>query len=436
MATRSGARTRGKPKERVAVVLTGAAARGAFQAGALAELLPTLEAEGLRPSIALGTSAGAINATFWASHAHLDAATASDALLGVWRRMSDDNVFSPILRSGPARGLEFAAGSVLGVGPGAPSILDTSPLARTLDEMLDADQAAENVRSGVVDALGVVATRMPADTDAYSAGAASGRSVLFLDENKASGYAGDPGEALDVARGPVVVPHVLASAAIPVGFPAVRVDQPQPAAGWYLDGGVRLNAPLHPAVGLGATRIILISAVATTVGPMPPAAEPGRRPSVDDAAAQVLHAVLADRTAEDLATLRRTNRLMAQFETLAKKAQSSEAKPSSAKAGSGGPGLSREDGTPYRRLPVLAVAPPPGAMAAMAAELHAQKTGRLGWLRERDNWLLGRLLRGGGGAIGRRQLLSYLFFDEDYFAASIDLGRRAAREALAAGWEE
>jgi len=43
--------------------------------------------------------------------------------------------------------------------------------------------------------------------------------------------------------------HVLASSAIPVAFPPVQVSDPGPAAGWYVDGGVRLNRPLHPAVG-------------------------------------------------------------------------------------------------------------------------------------------------------------------------------------------
>ena len=90
-------------------------------------------------------------------------------------------------------------------------------------------------------------------------------------------------------------------------------------------------------------------------------------------------------------------------------------------------------GTPYRPIEVLDVSPP-GRWGRWAAEVFAKRTDGLGWLTENDNWLLGRLIRGGGDAVGRRELLSYLFFDEQYFTASIELGRTAAITALNAGW--
>src|SRR4029453_3665143 len=50
------------------------------------------------------------------------------------------------------------------------------------------------------------------------------------------------------------IDHVLASCALPFFFPAVQVDH-----AWYGDGGIRLTAPLSPAVHLGARRIIAVS---------------------------------------------------------------------------------------------------------------------------------------------------------------------------------
>lgn len=396
----------------VAVVLSGAAARGAFQAGALAVIVPELERQGLRPTIWLGTSAGAINAALWAAMLHEGSTTAADRVLAIWSQMSDDDVFRPLLPFSALRtAAQFAVGAMLQRGPGTTSVVDTTPLQRTATEELPADQLARNVAEGVVSAVGVVATRVPSDSDEAVVGAASGRSVLFLAETTPSSYAGDPDRGLDVVRTAVTADHVVASSAIPVGFPAVRLDQPEPA--WYVDGGVRLNAPLQPAVALGATRILLVSATATTVAPPPPPAPLGVRPDIADAGAQVLHAALADRTVEDLLTLRRVNHALGQA-----------------------PGLTSRSGRVYRPVEVMEVSPAPGAMGRLAADVWARRTDRLGWLRETDNWLIGRGLRGLGDAVGRRELLSYLFFDEEYFARGIELGQEAAATALRVGWTQ
>ena len=230
--------------------------------------------------------------------------------------MSDDDVFRSLLPFALARtGLQYALGAVFDRGPGTTSLLDTTPLQRTAREVLSTEQLATNVADGLLASVGVATTRMPTDSDDETVGAASGRSVLFLDETAPGDYAGDPGRALDVVRGPITAEQVLASSAIPVAFPPIRIPAPEQATGWYVDGGVRLNAPLQPAVGLGATRILLISATSTTYSPPPPPTPTGRTQDIADAAAQVLHAVLADRMVEDLATLRRMNRLLAQAES-------------------------------------------------------------------------------------------------------------------------
>jgi NTE family protein len=50
------------------------------------------------------------------------------------------------------------------------------------------------------------------------------------------------------------VAHVMASSALPFFFPAIEVE-----GDWYGDGGIRLTAPLSPAVHLGARRILAVS---------------------------------------------------------------------------------------------------------------------------------------------------------------------------------
>jgi NTE family protein len=403
----------------VAVVLSGAAARGAFQAGALAEIVPALEQAGLMPTIWLGTSAGSINAVLWGAAVHLGAQAAAEDVVQVWQRMNDHNVFRPLLSFAQLRaGLQFIGGALLGQGPGTTSLLDTEPLHRTAVRALQTGQLAANVAGGAVSAVGVVATRMPQASEDVINGAASGRSVLFLDEHEPCDYDGDRDRALDVVRGRIVVDHVMASSAIPVAFPPVEISTPKSASGWYLDGGLRLNTPLHPAVGLGATKILLVSATATSYGPAPSADPTSPTPDLADAAAQVLHAVLADRTIEDLAQLRRTNRLVSRA------------------AEAGRPDLvAGRDGVPYRRIDVMVVSPPPGELGRIAADVYHRRTSGLGRLSELDNWLIGKAIRGAGDDVGRRELLSYLFFDREYFVAGLELGRRAAAAALARGWQ-
>ena len=73
--------------DNVAIIMSGAAARGAFQAGALSRVIPALLAAGHRPSLFLGTSVGAINAAMWGALSHLPVDEASEQMLGIWRDM-------------------------------------------------------------------------------------------------------------------------------------------------------------------------------------------------------------------------------------------------------------------------------------------------------------------------------------------------------------
>ena len=400
--------------ERVAIVLTGAAARGAFQACALSTLLPALADLGLRPTVAVGTSAGAINASLWASRAHLPAGTVADDLRETWLTTDSDDIFTHPLLSLPMT-LWDALRSGAGLGGGVESLLDTSRLVSTATTALDAERIAENVDSGVVEAVGVVATRMPAV--APPAVISSGRSVVFLDSRIDASAVDDPSRAVDLAETRIGVEQVVASSAIPLAFPAVEVTQPAPVRGWYADGGIRLNAPLRPAVMLGADRLVVVAAHATQYG-VAPAAEPAdtSAPDVLDSAAHVLHAVLADRMVEDLADLHWKNQLCVESE---------------------GRTLPDRCGRPLRRVPVLTVAPQPGQLARLASRVLKRKYQRWPWTWRDDTstWLLARLLRTVGDGPGRAELLSYLAFEEEYFAEQMILGAAAAQAALSNGWQ-
>ncbi len=408
----------------VAVVLSGAAARGAFQAGALSVLIPELERRGETPTLLLGTSAGAINAALWGAKAHLPSADAADELVGLWCEMGADDVYEPIVRSAWAMGGQYLLGTTLGRGTGTTSLLDTEPLRDTAAALFDADRLHANVVDEKVelDAVGVVATRVPPGEERRDEGMASGRSVLFLDERVPSRYVGDPAHAHDVEPAEIRPEHVVASAAIPVAFPAQRIDTPESAAGWYVDGGVRLNAPLRHAIGLGADRIVLVSAASTEHGPRFTVADASSRPDMAYAGAQMLHAVLSDRMIEDLHAIRRMNALVEQVENAASTGGLQRL---------GRPG---SDGF-YRRVEFMRVSPPPGAMGVLAGRLAGERARLHGMASDTDNFLLAHALRGAGDAKGYRELMSYLLFDEEYFQESIRLGKDAACAALLRGWE-
>jgi NTE family protein len=99
--------------------------------------------------------------------------------------------------------------------------------------------------------------------------------------------------------------HVLASAALPFVFPAVRIGNQ-----WHGDGGIRLAAPLSPAVQLGASRVIAMStgyqrtpdeASTPTVSGYPPSAQ---------IINQLVNAIFLDVIDEDVARMERMNELL------------------------------------------------------------------------------------------------------------------------------
>jgi NTE family protein len=387
----------------VGLVLAGGGARGAYELGVLSVLLPVLELRGERPCILVGTSVGAINAASVAATGHLPAREAIAVGLARWREVERAAVIRPLV----LRQLPLSAARYVGEILSLPrvrlsSLLDPSPLRRNLRRWIDWPALHRNITEGSVECLAVVATA-----------ARSGRAVAFVE--------GRLGEAVHTSRVIDYVPtviaqdHVSASAAIPILFPAVRIEEPAGARGWYVDGSTRLNTPIKPALDLGAERVVVIG----TDAPGAPEKDPGRHdappPDLGDSALQLLHGALVDPLSEDVRRLGEVNAFFAD--------------------GARSPGAVRyrevRGKRPYRRVPYIFIAPrQPGAIGARADETFHARYGGLKGLRAPDLAVLNRLL--GEESPTHGELLSYLLFDREFIQALIAMGAEDANAWLTA----
>src|SRR5437660_11631098 len=143
----------------VAVVLAGGGARGAYEIGALSALLPRLEARGERPRVIVGTSVGAINAAYLAATADqpLERVLADGSRL--WSEIGFDDVLAPLLSPAELARALGSLGEFLRL-PGAHlwSLLDASPLPRTLRARIRVRRIHANVAAGAPKAAPAVST--------------------------------------------------------------------------------------------------------------------------------------------------------------------------------------------------------------------------------------------------------------------------------------
>jgi NTE family protein len=392
--------------EPIGLVASGGGARGAYEAGVLSVLLPELASRGARPNLFVGTSVGAINASYLAASRHLPPEEAAIGGVERWTEVTKARVVRPIwLRQVPLTMLRYA-GEVLAVpGVRMPSLLDPKPLEKNLDRWIDWVRIHDNVAAGRVSALAVVATA-----------ARSGRTVVFVEGDQRHRL--HHSHVLDYVKTRIEAEHVRASAAIPFLFPPVRVEAPAEARGWYVDGGTRLNTPIKPALDLGAERLVVIGTEAAAEA----SSEDGRHdcaaPNFGDSALHLLQGTLVDPVGEDVRMLGNVNLFFSDGER---------------GDGEGAPAATRyraARGKPaYRRVPYIFVAPKRrGAIGELAAEVFRARYGGLKGLRSPDLRLLNQLL--GGDSPTHGELLSYLLFDREFIRKLIDMGQRDARAYL------
>lgn len=231
----------------LAILLTGGGARAAYQVGYLrwiARQFPDVNFP-----ILTGVSAGAINAAFLAACPGSQA-DAIEQLATLWRELTVEKVFrvdAPSLLSHVARwGIRLVSGGG-SLAPQVRGLVDTTPLEHTLASVFgisnggdEIDGIRQRLESRRLWALAVL-------TSNYG----TGQSVIWVQGRDLPAWE-RPERRSRQTR--ITLDHVLASAALPLFFPAVKLG-----ADWYGDGGIRLTAPCSPAIHLGATRILALS---------------------------------------------------------------------------------------------------------------------------------------------------------------------------------
>jgi NTE family protein len=390
---------------RVALVLPGGGARGAYEVGALSVLLPLLEERGERPVILCGTSVGAINATALGATADQPAAAAVQSLIEHWRGLRKGDVIRSVV--GP--GLPLTALRMLGEALELPGVrlaglLDPSPLKRSLDRWIDWDDLHRNVRTGVLEAVCVVATSL-----------ARSSPVAFVD-SVGRVPPSRPADPLQYVPAMLDSEHVRASAAIPMLFPPVEIEHPAALAGHYVDGGTRLNSPVAPALALGADRVVVIGFQPFRARVEVPTDGVGA-PRLADVAANIIDGLLVDQVVDDLHRLATINSFVVDSH-------------GSGPRGAADAYRAARGRKPYRKISYALVAPERrGELAAIADGVFEDRyAGMQGWLRP-DYPFMSRLL-GGGRSPSRGELLSFLLFDEEHVDRLVELGARDAHRWL------
>src|SRR5262245_26711944 len=232
----------------LALVFSGGGARGAYQVGFLRVL--ARECPDVLPGILTGVSAGGINAAYLAARQERFDERVEN-LAAVWSGLHIDDVFRVDVRDLANRLVRWGGRLISGgrtILPPSRSLVDTEPLRGLLERMLQADGGRiegieRSLRDGWLRAMALTAS-------SYT----TGQSLTWVHARHDCGIQTWERPYRKSVTCEFRVDHVMASAALPFFFPAVEVD-----GAWYGDGGIRLTAPLSPAVHLGARRIIAIS---------------------------------------------------------------------------------------------------------------------------------------------------------------------------------
>jgi NTE family protein len=389
-------------RPRVALVLSGGGARGAYEAGVMRYIREDLAGDlggQVQFDIICGTSVGGIHACFFAATSHIPAKQGR-ILVDRWESFVLEEMVSFGVK-------EFMRAPATLLGSGVieevegerrlGGIVKTQQLEKVVRRLIPWQQVGLNIRDGHLEALAVTATDI-----------GSGKSVVFI--QNASGQAPEWSKDPFVrAQAVTIAPeHALASAALPILFPAVAVGER-----FFCDGGLRQNTPLSPALRLGADKVLVIGLRHKPPGNADVPEESMPFPGAAFLVGKILDAFLLDHIDYDLDRLRRFNALIEAVRAV------------------GSPDhVSRFDevvtkmrGAPYRIVGEFMIRPSEdlGEIAG-----HIARTGRFKGSGGGAGIQLLRRLATARGA-DEADLLSYILFDGFYAAEVARLGYEDAR---------
>jgi NTE family protein len=286
------------------LVLMGGGARTAYQAGALQALAQLLSDQAGHSrsatfpfQILVGTSAGALNATYLASRA-MDGLEALTGLGEFWHGLHSHLVYhlphtpmARISRWATALGVTLAVRQ-----QGA--ALDSLPLVDTLHRRIALNNIAQAMQSGQLKALAVTASSYTTGEHWTFCQTASAQDTLSWSR---------PGRRAE--RQDITIEHLMASSAIPFIFPATPlwVDGNMEFFG---DGSMRQSSPLSPAVHLGAHKILAIGVgqpQASSWASDPAAMTSRQKPSLGNIAGHAMASVFNDTLLSDVEQVQSVN---------------------------------------------------------------------------------------------------------------------------------
>ncbi len=244
-----------------------------------------------------GVSAGAINAAHLANHTGTFPDRVGD-LARLWQTLDFSDVFSVSSSSLTWQVMRVGLRLSIGLPPGVPratGMVDTSPLRAFLHRALRTETGAlpgiaQNIAEGRLDAVAITALNYD-----------RGETITFVEGKAIEGWERPRRKGVNTL---LTVDHIMASSALPLLFPPICVGNE-----WFGDGGIRLVAPLAPALHLGADHMLVLSThyAPPEDRPIHPICEGAPSPAV--ILGSLYNAVFLDQLDHDILQLGRINQL-------------------------------------------------------------------------------------------------------------------------------